>query len=230
MRNTVRSSKFSVLASKFSLFVFDLDGTVIDSRRDLANAANALLVECGGRPLPEDDIGRMVGDGAATLVARVFAAAQVAAPPDALPRFLAEYARHLLDHTRSYAGMPEVLEELSGRARLALLTNKPLASTREILHGLDLARHFPEALVIGGDGPFPRKPDPAGLRHLVAAAGVVADAAILVGDSIIDWRTARHAATGICLARYGFGFEGFPVGELSAGDRLVDSPLELLAL
>jgi phosphoglycolate phosphatase len=230
LRNTVRNSKFSVLTSQFRLVVFDLDGTLIDSRRDLANAANALLVECGGRPLPEDDIGRMVGDGAATLVARVFAAAQVAAPPDALPRFLAEYARHLLDYTRPYTGIPDVLEALSRRARLALLTNKPLASTREILRGLDLARHFPEALVIGGDGPFPRKPDPAGLRHLIAATGVEADAAILVGDSVIDWRTARHAATSICLARYGFGFEGFPVGELGGADRLVDAPAELLAL
>jgi phosphoglycolate phosphatase len=216
--------------SPFSLFVFDLDGTLIDSRRDLADAANTLLVECGGRALPEDDIGRMVGDGAATLVARVFEAAHVPAPADALARFLAEYGRHLLDHTRPYAGIPEALEALSARARLALLTNKPLASTREILRGLDLVRFFSDADVIGGDGPFPRKPDPAGLRHLTSAAGVDAGEAILVGDSIIDWRTARQAGTAICMARYGFGFEGFPAGELAAGDRVVDAPAHLLDL
>jgi phosphoglycolate phosphatase len=224
------SSKFSVLTSTFSLIVFDLDGTLIDSRRDLADAADALLVECGGRPLPEDQIGRMVGDGAATLVARVFAAAGIAAPADALPRFLAFYERHLLDHTRPYDGIPEALAALSQRAQLALLTNKPLASTREILRGLALDRYFPSDLVVGGDGPFPRKPDPAGLRHVIQVGGVAATSAVLVGDSVIDWRTARQASTAICLARYGFGFEGFPMEELRPGDRLVESPAQLLEL
>jgi phosphoglycolate phosphatase len=214
----------------FRLVVFDLDGTLIDSRRDLANAANAILVECGGTPLAEEAIGRMVGDGAATLVARAFAAARIPAPPDALPRFLAEYGRHLLDHTRPYDGIVDTLAELSRRAQLALLTNKPLASTREILRGLDLARYFADASVVGGDGPLPRKPDPSGLRHLIAAAGVDREAAVLVGDSVIDWRTARNAETAICLARYGFGFEGFPVGELDPHDRVVDAPLDLRQL
>src|SRR3954467_12243156 len=107
----------------FRLIVFDLDGTLIDSRRDLANAANAVLGECGGAPLPEDQIGRMVGDGAATLVARVFAASAIAMPSDALARFLAVYERHLLDHTRPYDGILDVLPQLSRRATLALLTN-----------------------------------------------------------------------------------------------------------
>ncbi len=193
MRNTVRN---------FSLFVFDLDGTLIDSRRDLANAANAVLVECGGRPLPEEHIGRMVGDGAATLVARVFDARAIAPPPDALARFLAFYDARLLNHTRPYDGIPSVLELLSMRATLAVLTNKPLASTRRIMAGLDLARFFPQDSVIGGDGPFPRKPDPAGLLHLTAQSGATANAALLVGDSVIDWRTARAAGTPVCLVRY----------------------------
>jgi Predicted phosphatases len=126
----------------FQLIVFDLDGTLIDSRRDLADAANAVLTACGGAPLPEDQIGRMVGDGAATLVARAFAAAAIPAPPDALARFLAVYERHLLDHTRPYDGILDVLAHLARRAQLALLTNKPLASTREILRGLDLDSFF----------------------------------------------------------------------------------------
>jgi phosphoglycolate phosphatase len=207
----------------YQLIVFDLDGTLIDSRRDLANATNALLVECGAAALPEDRIGRMVGDGAATLVARAFDAAGLEKPPDALARFLTIYGEHLLDHTRPYPGIAAALDALGARASLAVLTNKPLASTREILAGLDLARHFDPDAVVGGDGAFPRKPDPAGLHYLIARAGAVPASTLLVGDSLIDWKTARAASAHVCLARYGFGFEGFPLGEIGPGDRLIDS-------
>ncbi len=215
---------------RFRLIVFDLDGTLIDSRRDIADAANALLVECGAEPLPEERIGRMVGDGAATLVARAFDASGIERPPDALQRFLAIYDQHLLDHTHPYAGIPDVLDRLGLRAKLAVLTNKPIVSTRRILAGLDLARHFSEDAVVGGDGPFPRKPDPAGLRYLADSAGVRVESALLIGDSLIDWRTARAASMPVCLARYGFGFEGFPVGELQPKDRTVDAPADILGL
>ena len=216
----------------YRLIVFDLDGTLVDSRRDIAEAANTLLEECGAAPLAEERIGRMVGDGAASLVARAFAATGIAAPADALERFVAIYGRRLLRHTRPYAGIPDVLTHLSRRAALGLLTNKPLAATREILDALDLGRYF-GASVIGGDGPFPRKPDPSGLRHLVAVSGVPVEATVMVGDSVIDWRTARSASTAMCLARYGFGFEGFPeadLADLGPADRLVDAPEDLLSL
>jgi phosphoglycolate phosphatase len=214
----------------FRLIVFDLDGTLIDSRRDLADAANAVLASCGGGPLAERDIGRMVGDGAATLLARVFKASGLERPPDALERFLAVYDRRLLNHTHPYPGIANVLGVLAMRATLAVLTNKPLASARRILEGLDLARYFAEDAVIGGDGPFPRKPDPAGLRHLSASANVPVDSTLFVGDSVIDWRTARAASTSVCLARYGFGYEGFPVAEIGPTDHLIDTPADLLAL
>jgi len=210
--------------------VFDLDGTLVDSRKDIADAANQLLRDCGAEPLPEDRIGRMVGDGAATLVARAFAASGVERPPDALERFLSIYDRWLLNHTRAYDGIPAVLDALASRASLAVLTNKPIASTRRVLAGLDLARFFHDDAVVGGDGPFPRKPDPAGLRHLAARAGISHDDTLLVGDSIIDWRTARHARSAICIARYGFGFEGFPMDQLQPGDRVIDRPDQLLRL
>jgi len=212
------------------LIVFDLDGTLVDSRRDIADAANALLESCGAPPLPEDRIGRMVGDGAATLVARAFEASGVAPPPDALKRFTAVYRGRLLAHTRPYDGMVEALEALAGRAALAVLTNKPLAPTRAILEGLDLARFFAEDAVLGGDGAFPRKPDPAGLKHIQTRANVPAAACLLVGDSVIDFRTARAAGIPICLARYGFGFEGFPADLLAPSDRTIDRPADLLQL
>lgn len=214
----------------FALYVFDLDGTLVDSRRDIANAANLLLESSGARALPEDELGRMVGDGAPTLVARAFSAVGLTPPPDALARFLKIYETRLLEHTRPYSGMDDVLSALGRRAPLAVLTNKPLASTRRILDGLDLARHFPAGAVIGGDGPFPRKPDPAGLLHLALAANVAPADTLMIGDSVIDWRTARNAATAICLARYGFGSGGFPLGELGTDGHIVDSPGALLAL
>lgn len=214
----------------FSLIVFDLDGTLVDSRRDLANATNALLVECGAAPLSEDRIGRMVGDGAATLVARAFAAVAIAQPPDALERFLRIYGDHLLDHTRPYPGIPDALEHLRSRSRLAVLTNKPLASTRRILDGLALASYFGPDTVLGGDGPFPRKPDPTALRHLAAQAGVPLHDTLLVGDSAIDWRTARAAGAAACLVRYGFGFDGVPLDQLGMEDRVISVPGELLSL
>jgi phosphoglycolate phosphatase len=214
----------------YQLYVFDLDGTLVDSRRDIAESANALLETCGARPLPEEMIGGMVGDGAASLVSRAFAVAGVERPTDALDRFLAIYDARLLKHTRPYPQMPEVLEALGARTPLAVLTNKPLAATRTILSGLGLARYFDEGAIVGGDGPFARKPDPAGLRHLVSRAGIPPSAALLVGDSIVDWRAARNASTDVCLARYGFGFEGFPVDELCPSDRLIDAPSDLLTL
>jgi len=224
------SPKPGTVAPRFSLIVFDLDGTLIDSRRDLANATNAVLVECGAQPLADQQIGRMVGDGAATLVARAFAASGVAQPPDALDRFLRIYGDHLLDSTRTYPEVVDVLDRLRSRSQLALLTNKPLASTRQILDGLGLAQYFPARAVVGGDGPFPRKPDPAALQHLVASSGVTPQTTLLVGDSVIDWRTARAAGVAVCLVRYGFGFETFPVAELGMEDRVISAPTDLLTL
>ena len=187
------------------LVVFDLDGTLIDSRRDLADAANALIVERGGAPLPVDDIAGMVGEGAALLVRRALAAAGLTPDSEgALPRFLDLYSDRLLVHTRAYEGVAQMLEALAQDYPLAVLTNKPLAATRAILAGLDLDSHF--QWILGGDGPLPRKPDPAALRFLIEDAGAVKDATVMVGDSPIDLATARAAGTRVVLAAYGFGF------------------------
>jgi phosphoglycolate phosphatase len=212
----------------FRLVVFDLDGTLVDSRRDLAESANLLLAECGCTILPEDSIGRMIGDGAATLVKRAFDAAGCRQPPTALERFLSIYNSRLLAFTRPYAGIVDVLGVLEGRRTLALLTNKPLASTRAILDGLGLSAYFRPERVIGGDGPFARKPDPAGLLHLIQSAGTTAEETILVGDSRIDWQTARAAGAHVCLAGYGFGFESMAGENVDELDRVVMTPSDLL--
>ncbi|HEY7290441.1 MAG TPA: HAD hydrolase-like protein [Vicinamibacterales bacterium] len=216
--------------SRFQLIVFDLDGTLIDSRRDIAASANALLVQCGAEALPDEEVGRMVGEGAAVLVERAFKARRIAPPDDALPRFLEIYAAHLTDETRPYPGIPAALDALRSRATLALLTNKPLAATRTILDRLGLQAFFPTSLVFGGDGPFPRKPDPSGLRELMRKTDSEPLSTVLVGDSLIDWRTARAAACTICLAAYGFGFIGFPIETIGSDDLQVTSPADLSTL
>ena len=210
------------------LFVFDLDGTLVDSRRDIAESANAVLEECGCTPHSEEAIGGMVGDGAAQLIARAFAAAGCPAPSDALDRFLRVYNSRLLRFTRPYDGVPELLDALSELGTLAVLTNKPIGATRAVLGDLGLAQYF-GGRVRGGDGPHPRKPDAAGLSGLIADAGVSAAETLMVGDSIVDVRTARGAGAAACVARYGFGFHDFPMAELDAADRVIDRPLDLLA-
>lgn len=207
------------------LLVFDLDGTLIDSRRDLADAANALIVRHGGTPLPVDAIAQMVGNGAALLVRRALTAAGVEADPRSmLPEFLELYDERLLRTTRLYDGFPAALETLSGRAALAVLTNKPLAATERILDALGIAAFF--GGVLGGDGPLPRKPDPAGLRHLMDAASADPERTVMIGDSRVDLATARAAATRVCLARYGFGFR-VSADDLRGDELFADSPADL---
>ena len=208
------------------LIAFDLDGTLVDSGRDLADSGNALLESYGAAAVEDHRVIRMVGEGAAVLVSRLMAARGLTPDPaEALARFLALYDERLLVHTRPYRGIPEALEELRGRARLAVLTNKPAAATGRILDGLGLRGSF--EWVIGGDTPLGRKPDPAGLRWLTREASADPHATVMVGDSVIDLRTARNAGTHVCLTRYGFGFASCPP-EVFRGDELfVDAPSEL---
>ena len=203
------------------LIVFDLDGTLIDSRRDLADAANALIAERGGRPLSEAAVGRMVGDGAAMLVRRALAAAELPLDDSSLPRFLELYDERLVRTTRPYPGVVDALAAMEPLGVLAVLTNKPRRQSEAVLRALDLAPFF--ATVIGGDGPFPRKPDPHSLRHLMAEHRASPAQTVLVGDSHIDFATASAAGTLFCLARYGFGADG-----LTAADAVVDAPTGLV--
>ena len=208
------------------LIVFDLDGTLIDSSRDLADATNAVIVDLGGAPLSVDAITAMVGEGAAALVRRALTAAALDPDtPDALEQFLAHYHERLTTFTRPYPGMVDALDVLrAGGFQLAVLTNKPQRPTDEILQTLDLASRFAD--VVGGDTAAGRKPDPGGLLQLVARARATPAATVLVGDSPIDLQTARNAGAQICLARYGFGYR-FGADSFRGDELFVDEPLEL---
>ena len=204
--------------------VFDLDGTLVDSQRDLANAANALVSELGGVRIGEDAVAAMVGEGAAVLVRRVLAAAGLdPATQGALPRFLELYDERLADYTVPYEGIEEVLARLQSRMALAVLTNKPQRATDRLLSTLGLSRYF--TAVIGGDTPLGRKPDPAALLRLCEQVQVAPADAVLVGDSPIDLQAARNAGTAIVLARYGFGFR-FAAEEI-AGLAVANTPEDI---
>lgn len=210
------------------LIAFDLDGTLVDSRRDLADSANELIEELGGQPLTVDAIGRMVGEGARVLVHRALTAAGLGDPPGGLARFMEIYDRRLLNHTVAYDGMLDVVRYARTHARLAVLTNKPLAPSEQILTALGMRELFDE--VIGGDGDHPRKPDPGGLRALMRRAGTSAASTLMVGDSWVDHETAHRAAARCCLTTYGFGYVTFPAERLTGDEWIVSAPQELVAV
>jgi len=192
------------------LIAFDLDGTLVDSRLDLAETANEMLARYGAGPLPVDTVAGYVGDGVRQLVIRTLEGAGVhAAPEDAQAAFVDIYGRRFLNHTRPYTGILEAVHDVEGIARLGVVTNKPEAFSREILVAFGLARSF--EWVIGGDSPFGRKPDPSGLLHVIRESGSTPGRTLFVGDSAVDVETARRAGTKICVAAYGFGQARQPI-------------------
>lgn len=204
--------------------VFDLDGTLVDSARDLAESTSELVESFGGPPLDVATVVPMVGEGAGALVARALSHAGLdPATPGALDRFRDIYGRRLLDHTRPYHGIPEVLALLTRLGPLAVLTNKPGDASIEILEALGLRGFFTE--VIGGDGSHPRKPDPAGLQALLARTD---GRGVMIGDSPVDADTARAVGCPFVLAGYGFGAAKF--GDAVPASGVAHHPRELVSL
>lgn len=207
------------------MLVFDLDGTLIDSKLDLALAVNATLEWTGRAPLPHEKIYGYVGNGAPKLVQRALG-------PDATEEecrravdyMLGYYNQHMLDNTVAYPGVVEGLEALS-RFPMAVLTNKPVRPSRIILEGLKLAPYF--RAVYGGNSFETKKPDPKGMEILLREFGAAPRETMIVGDSEVDVQTARNANTWACGVTYGLGSDRlaeFPP------DLIVDSLTELPAL
>ena len=214
------------------LIAFDLDGTLVDSKRDLAESANQLIAELGGVPLPEEAIGSMVGGGAALLVRRALAAAGISdvpgGPPAALSRFLDVYSSRLLRNTRLYDGVSDAVRAAREHAHVAVLTNKAQGPSERILAGLGVRELFDD--VVGGDGPLPRKPDPAALLDLMGRAGAIASHTLLVGDSTFDHQTACRASSRCCMAAYGFGYATFAVEGLTGDEWIATDARELVGI
>ncbi len=207
-----------------TVFLFDLDGTLVDSRRDIALSVNHALSLFGRPPLPLEEVERYVGDGVRQLLARALGQA---APEDlarAVEIFLPHYLAHCADSTRLYPGVRETLEALAGTP-LAVVTNKPLAHTEKTLRALGIERFF--GAVLGGDSLPRRKPDPEPLLEAWRRLNGRAGTAWMVGDSPVDIRAGRAAGISVAAVTYGFR----PIEELRAEtpDLLLNSFDELIA-
>ncbi|MGH9473960.1 MAG: HAD-IA family hydrolase [Terriglobales bacterium] len=206
--------------------MFDLDGTLIDSRADLAGSVNATLEHLGREPMPLEQVAAYVGDGAALLVERALGLqpapdrrlwtperralnpSERALAEAGLEFFLSYYRQHQLDCTTLYPGVGAGVEQLAAAGyQLAVLSNKPVGPSRAIVAGLGLAPFF--GAVLGGDSFMQKKPDPVGVRALVAEAGVAPRQAVMIGDSIVDVQAGRQAGAYACGAAWGFAPQGF---------------------
>src|ERR1700722_11410710 len=216
------------------LVIFDLDGTLIDSRLDLVHSVNAALRHIGRHELPDDVIASYVGDGAPALIQRALGgeATEEALVRKGLEYFLAHYREHKLDHTTLYGGIKDALATLqhpshpspnNGKPRqLAILTNKPVIPSRAIVRALGLGPFFVQ--VYGGNSFASKKPDPQGARQLLQEIGVRPEETVIVGDSHVDIETGRNAGLWTVGVTYGFAPHTLSA---PAPDVLLDTPAEL---
>jgi len=209
--------------SEVRALIFDLDGTLIDSKLDLALAVNAALQEMGRAALPHEQIFGYIGQGAPKLIARALGkGATQEECRRGLEFFIQYYSIHKLDNTSLYPGVRETLDALAGMP-MAVLTNKPVGASRGILQGLGLAETF--QIIYGGNSFERKKPDPMGVETILREFGAAPAQVMFVGDSEIDVQTARNAGTWVCGVTYGFGshrLAEFPP------DLLVDNLTELV--
>jgi phosphoglycolate phosphatase len=211
------------------LVIFDLDGTLIDSRLDLVHSVNAALRYIHRPELPEEVIASYVGDGAPILIQRALGGEAVdeALVRKGLEFFLSYYREHKLDHTTVYDGVHEALTAIqrSGNGvprKLAVLSNKPVNPSRAIVEALGLGSYFSQ--VYGGNSFATKKPEPEGALKLLSEAGVRPDQAAIIGDSHVDVRTGRNAGLWTVAVTYGFAPHML---EAEAPDVTVDTPQEL---
>ena len=212
--------------SSIRLLIFDLDGTLIDSRLDLVYSVNATLEHLGRAPLAHEVIESYVGNGVAALVHRALGPGAFEEQVKHAQEFFLDYYRaHMLDNTVLYPGVREALEALGGRS-MAVLTNKPVRFSEEILKGLDAARYF--RFVYGGNSFSCKKPDPVGVQTLLRDLGASVNEAMMIGDSAVDVRTARNAGIWSCGVSYGLGLESMRADPPDLMlDTLADLPLHL---
>lgn len=217
---------------KIRLIGFDLDGTLVDSQKDLAQSINAMLRHYGRHEVPDTIVRSYIGDGAMMLVRRALGdpsgdAQDEAFVTEAFNYFVAYYHVHKLDHTTVYDGVMEALAAVRAarpEMKMAVLTNKPVNPSRAICDHFGLSAYFFQNY--GGNSFHTKKPDPQGLNALISEAGVSAAETVMIGDSDVDILTAKNCGAWSIGCTYGLSPHTLAAAE---PDALVDSPLEWAA-
>jgi phosphoglycolate phosphatase len=207
------------------LIIFDLDGTLIDSSKDLTISTNATRAHFDLPPLDEQVVSSYVGDGAPVLIRRAMGpGATEETVASALAFFLSYYRAHALEHTKLYTGVRGMVEDLAREGhKLGVLTNKPRKISFDILAALGIEHLFLH--VYGGDTFANKKPDPAGILVMAKETAVPISETLMVGDSKVDVQTARNAGARSCGVTWGFQpetFDEFPP------DFIIERPLDLI--
>jgi phosphoglycolate phosphatase len=222
MERMTASSVEQANLSGVRALIFDLDGTLIDSKADLVQSVNAALRNSGRDEISGEAVTSFVGSGADTLIRRAMGKSTADAEvKDTLEFFLGYYREHMLDNTVLYPGVLEALERLAGRP-MAVLTNKPVRFSRAILEGLGVDRYF--CFVYGGNSFKTKKPDPMGALAVARDFGLAPREVMIVGDSDVDVLTARNAGMWACGVTYGLGLAGM---RDRPPDLLIDSLTKL---
>ena len=207
------------------LIIFDLDGTLVDSRRDLCASVNYVREQFGLASMTESEIAGLIGEGAAALIGRALDdGASEADVEQGLGLFLPYYREHMLDESQLYPSVADTLESLAD-CELAVLTNKPYRFSCMMLEGLGIYHHF--SAVYGGNSFAEKKPDPVGVFRILSDTETQPEATWMVGDSSVDVRTGRNAGVKTCGVTYGYAPDTF---KKHPPDVLIDEFHELPAL
>jgi phosphoglycolate phosphatase len=207
------------------LIFYDLDGTIIDTRKDIARAANYMREQMGLIPLEEKTVERYVGRGLQYLIEGCLETKDQKAVDKGAKFYRRHYEEHMLDHSRVYPGVVEVLEHFKDRSQ-AVVTNKPNPFTDDMLEALKIRPYF--SYVIAGSSEYPKKPNPAAIHALMKKTQSTASEALFIGDSLIDIQTCRNAGIRIAVLTHGFNDED--TLKLGCPDYLFSDFIELLKM
>jgi len=182
--------------------IFDLDGTLVDSRADLAASINALREARQLEPLSVEDVAQHVGNGIYHLVGQALGIEDEDAIDEAVEAFAEHYAEHCLDSTQAFPGATEILDHFKNKP-CAVVSNKPEEFCRKILRGLGLDKNL--MAIIGGDTVDEQKPHPMPFQEALELMGVDPDNVVTIGDDLNDLQGGKSAGTKTCAVTYGFG-------------------------
>ena len=208
--------------TSFQLLVFDFDGTLVDTKKDIVDSVNRTLTELNLRTLDRETLSTFIGKGVSHLITRSLEGTGCDDLPRAIDAFMRYYKAHLMDQTDLFPNCRATLEHFTHKEN-TILSNKPTRFIAQILDALDW--HAPFSTIIGGDLMPEKKPDPGGLHHILNQHGMRPEEALMIGDSLVDIETGKRACVKTCGVTYGHA--GRESLESANPDWIIDDLLEL---